>query len=39
LLAPPQTIRCIPNDQLEVAGACIVCGGASKHRVIFARAY
>jgi prolyl-tRNA synthetase len=33
------TIRCLPRDQPAESGACIVCGGASGQRVIFARAY
>ncbi|MCC6704657.1 MAG: proline--tRNA ligase [Thermomicrobiales bacterium] len=33
------TTRCIPFDQAEEAGSCVVCGGASSGRVIFARAY
>jgi prolyl-tRNA synthetase len=33
------TIRCIPHDAPEETGHCIVCGGASGRRVIFARAY
>jgi prolyl-tRNA synthetase len=33
------TIRCIPRDQPREAGRCIVCGGSSECRVIFARAY
>jgi prolyl-tRNA synthetase len=33
------TTRCVPFDQPEESGACIVCGGASTGRVIFARAY
>lgn len=33
------TIRCIPFDQGKEEGACIVCGGASSERAIFARAY
>ncbi len=33
------TIRCIPYDQPIERGPCIVCGGASDRRVIFARAY
>jgi prolyl-tRNA synthetase len=33
------TIRCIPRDQPDEAGACIVCGAPSERRVIFARAY
>jgi prolyl-tRNA synthetase len=33
------TTRCIPFDQLEESGACIVCGKPSARRVIFARAY
>ncbi len=33
------TIRCIPFDAEEEKGQCVACGGASKKRVIFARAY
>lgn len=33
------TTRCIPFDQPEEAGNCIVCGKPSARRVIFARAY
>ena len=33
------TIRCIPLEQPESAGACIVCGKDAEHQVIFARAY
>ena len=33
------TIRCIPFDSPAEAGKCIVCGGASERRVLFARAY
>jgi len=33
------TIRCIPLDVVEETGHCIVCGEASKNRVIFSRAY
>ncbi|OGI34340.1 MAG: proline--tRNA ligase [Candidatus Moranbacteria bacterium RIFOXYA2_FULL_43_15] len=33
------TIRCIPFDQPEEDGRCVLCGGASKKRVIFAKAY
>ncbi len=33
------TIRCIPRDLPVEAGRCIVCGGLSKRRVVFARAY
>ncbi|MGH2535749.1 MAG: proline--tRNA ligase [Thermomicrobiales bacterium] len=33
------TIRCIPLEQPEEAGACIVCGRSSARRVVFARAY
>ncbi|WP_194777083.1 proline--tRNA ligase [Pararhodonellum marinum] len=33
------TIRCIPLDQKEEAGACILTGNPSKGRVLFARAY
>ena len=33
------TIRCIPFDSPAEAGKCIVCGGPSERRVLFARAY
>jgi prolyl-tRNA synthetase len=33
------TIRCIPFDAKEEAGACIHCGKPSDRRVIFAKAY
>jgi prolyl-tRNA synthetase len=33
------TIRCIPFDSPAEAGKCIVCGGSSERRVLFARAY
>jgi prolyl-tRNA synthetase len=33
------TIRCIPFDSPEESGECLVCGGASPRRVLFARAY
>ncbi len=33
------TIRCIPLDAAEEAGACIFCGEPSRRRVIFAKAY
>jgi len=33
------TIRCIPRDLSPEPGRCIVCGGTSDRRVIFARAY
>jgi prolyl-tRNA synthetase len=33
------TIRCIPRDLPLEPGRCIVCGGMSERRVIFARAY
>jgi prolyl-tRNA synthetase len=33
------TIRCIPRDLPPERGACLVCGGVSAQRVIFARAY
>jgi prolyl-tRNA synthetase len=33
------TIRCIPFDSPAEAGECIVCGGPSERRVLFARAY
>ncbi|MCC7022861.1 MAG: proline--tRNA ligase [Thermomicrobiales bacterium] len=33
------TIRCIPRDLPPEPGRCIVCGGMSEQRVIFARAY
>jgi prolyl-tRNA synthetase len=33
------TIRCIPFDSPEESGECLVCGGSSPRRVLFARAY
>jgi prolyl-tRNA synthetase len=33
------TIRCIPRDLPLDSGRCIVCGGTSDRRVVFARAY
>jgi prolyl-tRNA synthetase len=33
------TVRCIPLDQSEEAGVCMVTGAPSKGRVVFARAY
>jgi prolyl-tRNA synthetase len=33
------TIRCLAFDQPEESGSCIVCGGASKKRAHFAKAY
>ena len=33
------TIRCIPADRPEEAGACVVCGRPSGRRVVVARAY
>lgn len=33
------TIRCIPNDNPQEAGACILTGKPSKERVLFAKAY
>ena len=33
------TIRCIPFDSPAEAGKCMVCGGSSERRVLFARAY
>ena len=33
------TTRCIPLDQAEAPGKCIVCGKDAKHKVYFARAY
>jgi prolyl-tRNA synthetase len=33
------TIRCIPRDLPPETGQCIVCGGESDRRVVFARAY
>ena len=33
------TIRCIPLDSVDEAGACILTGNPSKRRVLFARAY
>jgi prolyl-tRNA synthetase len=33
------TIRCIPFDDENEVGACIVCGDKSRKRVVFAKAY
>ena len=33
------TIRCIPQDQPEEAGRCVLTGNPSKGRVVFAKAY
>jgi prolyl-tRNA synthetase len=33
------TIRCIPRNAPPEPGRCIVCGGVSERRVVFARAY
>ena len=33
------TIRCIPLSAPEESGACLICGGSSRRRVYFARAY
>ena len=33
------TIRCIPLDQVEEAGACVYSGAPSKGKVLFAKAY
>lgn len=33
------SIRCIPFDQEEEFGKCVVCGGESKRRVAFAKSY
>jgi prolyl-tRNA synthetase len=33
------TIRCIPLEAPEEPGACVVCGGASAQRVVFAKGY
>ena len=33
------TIRCIPLDEKEEEGTCILTGKPSKRRVIFAKAY
>ena len=33
------TIRCIPRDLPPETGRCIVCGGMSDRRVVFARTY
>jgi len=33
------TIRCIPFDQKKEKGRCVLCGGESEGRVIFAKAY
>ena len=32
------TIRCIPRDLAPESGRCIMCGGTSDQRVVFARA-
>ncbi len=33
------SIRCIPFDQKKESGKCVVCGGESEGRVVFAKAY
>jgi len=33
------TIRCLPFDAPEEKGSCIVCGGASERRAVWAKAY
>ena len=33
------TIRCIPRDLPPETGRCVICGGMSDRRVVFARAY
>ncbi len=33
------TIRCIPLDQPDGTGKCVVCGGEAATKVVFARAY
>ena len=33
------TIRCIPFDQKKEKGECVVCGGKSGGRVVWAKAY
>ncbi len=33
------TIRCMPDDTPEESGKCVVCGGASRRRVVWAKAY
>jgi prolyl-tRNA synthetase len=33
------TIRCIPDDEPEDEGPCVVCGAKSPRRVIFAKSY
>lgn len=33
------TIRCLPFDAKAEAGSCVVCGGASERRVVWAKAY
>ena len=33
------TIRCIPFDQPNEKGQCLVCGKESKQQVVFAKAY
>ncbi len=33
------TIRCLPLEQPEDPGTCVVCGKKAEHQVVFARAY
>jgi prolyl-tRNA synthetase len=33
------SIRCIPLNQKKESGKCVVCGGKSEGRVVFAKAY
>jgi prolyl-tRNA synthetase len=33
------TIRCVPRDLPPETGRCVICGGESDRRVVFARAY
>ena len=33
------TIRCIPLEQPDDPGSCVVCGQTAEHEVVFARAY
>jgi prolyl-tRNA synthetase len=37
--ATKATIRCIPFDQKHEKGKCVLCGGESDSRVVFAKAY
>ena len=33
------TIRCIPRDAVQETGECVVCGGESRRRVLWAKSY